>query len=175
MTAPSDDIEVADQPVWARIREIARRLSREGFDRGALASLRRNDPSTVVGQPAFHRLLAEVDQWVGEDEAIRWATLVHIVAITAPCENGALWSGKALASAGLSEARFTKLLAARGKAFREQLCIIARYLAAKQTSIDWGDLGELALVEGRDEERAETLRFRVARGYYRELGRADGK
>lgn len=39
----------------------------------------------------------------------------------------------------------------------------------RQARFDWKDLGELVLTEGIREERAERLRFEIARGYFRVL------
>ncbi|MBG0792837.1 type I-E CRISPR-associated protein Cse2/CasB [Methylocystis sp. H62] len=156
----------------ARIAKIGAIVSSEHFGPGNLASLRRNDRFQVAGQPAFHRLLADIDQWASEEEAPRWATLVHVIAITARNARS-LPAGKALAAANLSEVRFAKLMAARSEAFLDQLAIVARYVAAKQTPIDWADFGELLFAEGRNEKWAERLRFRIAQDYYRELAKGD--
>ena len=69
--------------------------------------------------------------------------------------------------------RFTRLMAARGDAFRDQLVLAARLLASKQIPIHWGDLGDLLLAEDIDEERAATLRFRIAQSYFRALRKQD--
>lgn len=154
------------------VGRVSARLASEAFGPGELAQLRRNDPATVAGQPAFHRLMAERPAPIREDAAIRWATLVHVMAITA-AHGASTRAGAALAAAGLSEARFTRLMAARGGAFRDQLVLAARLLAAKQVPIHWGDLAELLMSEPFDEDRAAARRFRVAQSYYRELRKQD--
>lgn len=155
------------------IADIARRLRGAEFGTGNLASLRRHDAQTVLRQSAFHRLVAEFpDEWfLGEDSRIRWATLVHAMAIGAkPGErvpDGD--AGEAFARAKLSEARFTRLLAARDAAFRDQLVLVARFMHAHDIGFSWRRLGKLVLHEGRREDSADRLRFELARGYYRPL------
>ena len=165
--------EIADrETLRAWIGRTSARLASKDFGTGELAQLRRNDPATVAGQPAFHRLMADRDRPIGESEALRWATLVHVMAITA-AHGSALRSGEALAAAGLSEARFTKLMAARGDAFRDQLVLAARLLASKQIPIHWSDLADLLMADEADEETTGRLRFRIAQNYYRALRKQD--
>lgn len=171
--------ESADrETLRAWIGRSSARLASKDFGTGELAQLRRNDPATVVGQPAFHRLIAERDRPIAESEALRWATLVHVMAITA-AHGAAALTGTALGRAKVSEARFTKLMAARGEAFRDQVAMAARYLTSKPLSLggvessEAGDLGLLLLTETVDEERAATLRFRIAQSYYRALRKQD--
>ena len=154
------------------IAGLSARLASEAFGPGERAQLRRNDPATVAGQPVFHRLMAERDAPIRPEDALRWATLVHVVAITV-AHGATQRAGAALAAAGLSEARFTRLMAARDGAFRDQLVLAARLSASKQVPIHWGDLAELLMTDPADEERAAERRFRVAQSYYRELRKQD--
>lgn len=155
------------------LAEIAATLQRDDFGTGPLASLRRHDPAIVAGQPAFHRLITRLPDERVKDPAsiLRWATVVHAMAIgirpgvnEPGCE-----IGTAFARAGLSEARLSRLLAARDAAFRDQVILAVRFLRAKNIPFRWDTLGELILVEDRDETRAATLRFFIARKYYQEL------
>ncbi len=152
---------------------IADIVAGERFGPGERASLRRNDRSHVVGQPAFHRLLALQEIDVPYHEAPAWGTIVQAIAQTAA--NGHhLKTGTALAASGLSEARFVKLMAASGDALLDQVGIIARYLAAKQSAISWTDLADLLLADANgNDERASDKRFRIAKHYYRELHKLD--
>jgi CRISPR system Cascade subunit CasB len=75
--------------------------------------------------------------------------------------------GTALAEASFPESRLSRLLASRGDAFRDQATLVARFLHARDAACTPVDLAELALVEERTESRAERLRFRIARSYYR--------
>jgi len=75
-SAPSD--------IGLAIAGIARQIRREDFGTGPLASVRRNAPGAVLGQPAFHRLTADLpEEWLRGDAPVRWATLVHAMAIGA--------------------------------------------------------------------------------------------
>ena len=58
-------------------------------------------------------------------------------------------------------------MSARGPAFRAQVPRLARQLKAKDQALDWRELADLILAEGRDEARAEQARERIARAYYR--------
>lgn len=154
----------------AHLLRIARRMSDPDFGTGALASLRRGDPATVLRQPSFHRLVRAVDDVaLGGDGALRWATAVHVFAVLA--RPGSRWPsrdvGTALAEASLPESRLSRLFASRGDAFRDQAALVSRFLHARDAACTPTDLGELALVEDRAESRAERLRFRIARSYYR--------
>lgn len=154
----------------ALLHRIAGRLANPEFGTGALASLRRGDPSTVRDAPSFHRLVRDVpDSDLDADGAIRWATAVHVLALAARPGSGTKASdvGAALADAGFSESRLGRLLASRGAAFRDQAALAARLLHARDAACTPTELAELALVEERAERRAERLRFRIARGYYR--------
>ena len=152
-------------------------MARADFGTGPLASLRRHSPSDVVNEPAFHRLIAGLEDKMlaGDGTPLRWATVIQAIAIgTKPGEGVSQErAGKALAEAGYSESRFARLLAAHGQTFRDQIVLLARYMNGKQARFSWGDLGELILVEGVNaawaDERAEKLRFQIARDYYREL------
>ena len=78
--------------------------------------------------------------------------------------------GAQLAQAGVAESRVTKLLTARGEAFRQLVPRMLRLLASKRIAPNWFELGELVLKEGSGErddlERAEQLRLRIASAYF---------
>jgi CRISPR system Cascade subunit CasB len=162
------------------IGQIAARLRSPDFSPGALASLRRHDPGMVMGQPAFHRLVAGLPDGDLDDRhagALRWATVVHAMAIgarpgEAPPDAKA---GAALAQARLTEARLTRLLAARDDGFRDQVVLVARATHAKAIGFSWGELGRLVLAEGRYEDWAESLRFKIARAYYQTLAHLEDR
>jgi CRISPR type I-E-associated protein CasB/Cse2 len=148
---------------------IAHRISDPGFGTGSLASLRRGDPASVIHQPAFHRLVLDLDDAaLGESGALRWATAILLLAtLTEPGADPSLvGTGAALASAGFPESRLARLLASRGDAFRDQAVLAARFLRGRHVPCRPLDLAELSLVEERAERRAERLRFRLARDYY---------
>lgn len=176
MTSIAQDPPPAASPAAAapkvdrvRLAAIAHRLADPEFGTGALASLRRSEPATVLRQPACHRLLLDVDEHaLGADGALRWATAVHLLALLAKPGRG--WpdrtTGAALADARYSESRLARLLASRGDAFRDQAVLAARFLRGRDAACRPLDLAELALVEERAEGRADRLRHRIARDYY---------
>jgi CRISPR type I-E-associated protein CasB/Cse2 len=166
--------QTSDKPK-ARADILAEILADDRMNPGERASLRRGDAASVLVQPAFHRLMARIGVDPGVHDAVVWACIVHAVAQTAP-HGHALPTGRAFAAAGVSEARFVKLMAARGTAFRDQIALVARYLAAKQAAISWADIAALAQAENAgDDDRADRVRFKLARDYYRELHKADQK
>jgi hypothetical protein len=161
---------LARRPDRNTLRWMAHRLADPGFGTGALASLRRGDPESVVRQPSFHRLVRDVDERAlsPEDGALRWATAVQVLALLAGnWQPGAPDLGTALARAGFPESRLGRLLASRGAGFRDQAVLTARSLRAKGLPCDATHLAELALVDSRVESHAERLRYRIARSYYR--------
>ena len=108
----------------------------------------------------------------------RWATLVHIVAVLSGTTNDRAHAaeqsaGAALHQAGYSEARLSKLLAAREDTLRDQVAHLARFLRAKGVyPLDLRPLADLVLNEGRNDARAETARLSIARSYYATADRA---
>jgi hypothetical protein len=154
----------------AILRSMFRWLVDPASGTGALASLRRSEPAVVLRQPSFHRLVRNVeDVALRTDGGLRWATAVHLLALLArPGTTRSLRDvGTALALAGFPESRLARLLASRGETFRDQATLAARFLRAHDSPCVPLDLAELALVEERAERRAERLRFRIARSYYR--------
>ena len=98
----------------------------------------------------------------------RWALVAHGIALTG--HDGAGRLGKQLAQAGVAESRVTKLLTARGEAFRQLLPRVLRLLASKGVRPNWLELGELVLKESSTDrdaiDRAEQLRLRIAGAYF---------
>lgn len=167
---PSSPTTSSAHPDRTLLHNMARRLADPDFGTGSLASLRRGEPAIVLRQPSFYRLVRDVgDAALSVDGAIRWATAVHVLALVA--RPGIAESprdvGTALAEADFSESRLGRLLASRGEAFRDQAALTARFLHARDVTCMPLDLAELALVEERTERRAQRLRFRIARSYYR--------
>lgn len=98
----------------------------------------------------------------------RWALVAHGIALAGHDGRGRL--GTQLAHAGVAESRVTKLLTARGEAFRQLVPRVLRLLASKSVAPNWFELGDLVLKEGSSEredlERAEQLRLRIASAYF---------
>jgi CRISPR system Cascade subunit CasB len=98
----------------------------------------------------------------------RWALIAHGIALAGHDGTGRL--GRQLAQAGVAESRVTKLLTARGEAFRQLLPRVLRLLASKGVRPNWFELGELVLKESsnarEDIEKTEQLRLRIASAYF---------
>lgn len=139
-------------------------------ERAALArltpgALRPNEMAALSRALLFAGLQPEnwrVETW------LRWALVAHGIALAGHDGTGRL--GQQLALAGVAESRVTKLLTARGDAFRQLVPRILRLLASKGVSPNWFEMGELVLKEssqaGEDLERAEQLRMRIASSYF---------
>ncbi|HRD99203.1 MAG TPA: type I-E CRISPR-associated protein Cse2/CasB, partial [Rubrivivax sp.] len=101
----------------------------------------------------------------------RWALIAHGIALAG--HDGAGRLGRQLEQAGVAESRVTKLLTARGDAFRQLLPSLLRLLASKGVRPNWFELGELILKESGPAagaaERAEALRLRIAGPYFSAL------
>lgn len=101
----------------------------------------------------------------------RWALIAYGMALAG--HDGAGRLGRQLAQAGVAESRVTKLLTARGDAFRQLVPSMMRLLASKAVQPNWFELGDLILKESvtTDDaaERAEELRLRIAGAYFSAL------
>ena len=101
----------------------------------------------------------------------RWALIAHGMALAGHDGGGRL--GRQLANAGVAESRVTRLLTARGEAFRQLLPRVLRLMASKGVPPNWFELGELVLKEDSldadDAARAEQLRMRIAGPYFSAL------
>ena len=147
-----------------------------GLDLGERAALARLDPDgelrphqmAALARALIHAEL-EPERWSPETWR-RWALIAHGMAL-AGHGSGAL--GKQLCAAGVVESRVTKLLTARGDAFRQLLPRLLRLLASKEVAPNWHELGGLILNEGRDEARAEAIRMSIAGRYFSALAAAD--
>ncbi|MCW8199765.1 CRISPR-associated protein Cse2 [Verminephrobacter aporrectodeae subsp. tuberculatae] len=150
---------------------LAAHMQRAGSgDRAALARL---DPDALRPHElaALSRALLSTglqpETWRAETW-LRWTLIVHGVALAG--HDGAGRLGKQLANADVSESRVTRLLTARGEAFRQLLPRILRLLASRDVRPNWRELGDLVLKEGSsqpgDAERAEQLRMHIAYSYF---------
>jgi CRISPR type I-E-associated protein CasB/Cse2 len=106
-----------------------------------------------------------------------WRLLAHVAALLSG--TGGVQShapgrrlGTALHAAGYSENRLLRLTAARGPALHEQIIRAARMLAqAGQAPVNLWTLLHLA---GRDRDKAEEARIRIAQDYYGAAARSEG-
>lgn len=141
-----------------------------GLDNGERAALARLDPDAELRPhqiAALSRALVYAgfspETWQPETWQ-RWGTIAHGMALAG--HDGSQRLGKQLSDADVSESRVTKLLTARGDAFRQLLPRLLRLLASKGKAPNWFDLGDLVLHQGRDEEAAEATRLRIAGSYF---------
>jgi len=75
--------------------------------------------------------------------------------------------GEAAAAAQVHEGRFTKLLRAHDDALLALVRPLARQIVAQGEHVDWADVAELVLSDGRWDE--EQIRHRQARSYFTAL------
>jgi CRISPR system Cascade subunit CasB len=138
--------------------------------RGDLASLRRLN-TDAPDAAAFFRIVVRIAPEAGPAALHRYARFLQILALRpAALASGSF--GAAMAAAGVSEGRAQKLLTARGPALAQQVRLISRRLANEGT-LPYRQIGDLLLIEDEDGERAEAVRLRIARDYWRALDRAD--
>ena len=147
-----------------------------GLGTGEHAALARLDPDGELRPhqvAALARALIHADldpeRWQ-PDTWRRWALIAQGMALAGHA-NGLL--GSQLCAAGVSESRVTKLLTARGDAFRQLLPRLVRLLASKEVAPNWHELGGLILHEGRDEAKAEAIRMKIAGRYFSALVRTN--
>ncbi len=179
MPDPTIDAPVADANDTAPVRgnpygALAAHVRHAGpGDRAALA---RMDPDALRAHEiaALSRALLSAglqpETWRPETWP-RWALIAHGMALAG--HDGAGRLGRQLAQAGVAESRITRLLTARGEAFRQLLPRVLRLLASKGVQPNWFELGELVLKEDSnsagDAQRAEHLRMRIAGPYFSAL------
>jgi len=158
------------------VARIAAELAAPSFPRGDLAALRRMNPDAPGRTPVLLRMVARhaSDRLeYGADELVRWALVLHGMALMAPGHHHRVQVpvGRSLFGPGreplYAESRLARLLSARGPAFRAQVPRLARQLKARDQALDWREFADLILAEGRDEAGAEQARERIAQAYYR--------
>lgn len=163
-----------EQPI-SRLARIIAQASRftgdaHGLDNGERAALARLDPD---GELRPHQIAAlsraliyadlEPDIWKTETWQ-RWALIAHGMALAGHDASQSL--GQQLSKADVSESRVTKLLTARGDAFRQLLPRVLRLIASKGVAPNWHELGGLILNQERDEEKAEDIRLKIAGRFF---------
>ena len=176
-TAPPERDERSDMD---RLSDLFPRFG--GLPTGTRAALRRMDPEAPGRSAAalfaaletakLSRQLGRMGAADAADTMRRWATIVQVAALLsgtggARAHRPGRELGRAVAAAGYSEARMMRLLAARGPALRGAVVRLARFLASRGAQpVDLRPLAALVLHEGRNEERAEAARLRIARGFF---------
>jgi len=147
-----------------------------GLGTGELAALARLDPDGEwrphqVAALSRALIQADIDPETWKPETWRrWALIAHGIALTGHATG---YLGKQLHTAQVSESRVTKLLTSREEAFRQLLPRLLRLLASKDVAPNWHELGELILSEGRDEDRAEKIRLKIAGRYFSSVAKSE--
>jgi CRISPR system Cascade subunit CasB len=142
-------------------------------DPGTRAALARLDPDAMRPHQmaALSRALIQAglspDTWHPSTWK-RWALVAHGMALAGHDGKGRV--GHQLATAGVAEARVTKLLVSRGDSFLQIVPRLLRLLASKQVKPNWYDLSKLIhkndAKEAADREEAEAIRLRIAGDYF---------
>ena len=143
---------------------------------GDRAALRRINPKAPV-TPALWKVLhglniPEPDPQYGTLEADvaqyerNWGLLLMGMAHCAGLHDYNVSLGKALALAGWSELRFTRIMEADDDTLPKLLRRMAQYLASKDQAANWADVAYLLFSNG---EAAHDTRLRIARAYYSTL------
>ncbi|KMO19539.1 hypothetical protein SQ03_07715 [Methylobacterium platani JCM 14648] len=173
----------------------------DSFGTGPLAELRRLDPDGALAEPALHRLLARhtSEAELREIGLPALALVIHAAALAAPdhlsfprrddepAEENAqatVWAersrsaqlqfGRALFEAGFSERRFTNLLDATMDDLRIALPRAVRFLVAAGERLPILAVADLvASARTIEDDRAQSIRHRIARGYYRAEAKAE--
>lgn len=151
----------------------------QGLGSGEHAALARLDPDRDLRphqMAALARALLyaglEPDHW-HRSTWRRWTLIAHGIALAGHDPRHSL--GQQLWSAGVAESRVTKLLTARGDAFRQLVPRLLRLLASKEVVPNWYELGGLILQEGRDEQKAEGIRLKIAGRYFSAAAKSDAQ
>ena len=141
-----------------------------GLDNGERAALARLDPDGELRPhqiAALSRALVHADlspeNW-HPDTWHRWALIAHGMALAGHDHSQKL--GEQFSQSGVHELRVTKLLTARGDAFRQLVPRLLRLLASKGQAPNWFQLGGLIIAQERDEDVAETIRLKIARSFF---------
>lgn len=174
--APQEDHAAAlatDHPI-SRLAGFVERA-----DPGTRAALARLDPEAMrphqiaVLSRALIQAGLSPDTW-HPNTWKRWALVAHGMALAGHDSKGRV--GSQLATAGVAEARVTKLLLSRGDAFLQILPRLLRLLTSKQVKPNWYDLSKLIhkndAKDAADQEEAEDLRLRIAGDYFSAIARS---
>ena len=171
---------------WGDIAvSFARQMTLPNFSRGDLAGLRRMDPDKPGTTAAYWRLMAEKNLLRGEDVELKWALILHGIALMTPrasdegdgrtAHEGFMPVGRALFLGDdanrrergyYAESRLNRLLTARGSMLRTLLARMFRMMAAADQPFNWREMARFILNEDYNEDRFEDGRRRIASEYY---------
>jgi CRISPR type I-E-associated protein CasB/Cse2 len=107
------------------------------------------------------------------DLETRWAAIVAGLAHLEGLHRPGIRLGEVLAAAQYSELRFARLVRSDAERLADELPMLARFLAAKSTPVDWTGAAHLILSAGGPSE--QSVRRHVARDYYGALARLESR
>lgn len=170
----------APQPHAATLREVVGRIAWEiehdAIPPGDLSALRRGNRDDASG-PAFWKVAVRLLEpaghlpapdapWRDETER-RWVAIFAGMAEMKGLHRSGLRLGGALADAEVAEARVLRLMRAHGEALHPVVRGVVHQLATSGSHLDWYDLAELILSDGRRRRWEAGVRRRIALDYYR--------
>ena len=181
-----DSQSADDSQEWGSVAvSFARQMTLPHFSRGDLAGLRRMDPDEPGTTAAYWRLMAEKKLLGSSAVELKWALILHGIALMTPragdegdsrtAHDGYMPVGRALFLGGdasrrdrgyYSESRLNRLLTARGPMLRMLLARMFRMMAAANQPFNWREMARFILNEDYDEERFEMARRSIASEYY---------
>lgn len=175
MTQPDPIAETPAVPKHLSVREIAADIAADlrTASAGDLAELRRGAPHSSVFWRLFLRHVEGAGRGRGPEEQATWVVAIAVLATGLRASGygkpatGTLHTGRplgrALAAAGFSETRLTRLLRARDRHLMDEVERAGRMLAAKGEAADLIELVELLFTTP---DRTERTRLTIARSYY---------
>ncbi|MCB9654809.1 MAG: type I-E CRISPR-associated protein Cse2/CasB [Deltaproteobacteria bacterium] len=147
-----------------------------GLLSGDVAAIRRMDPERPDA-PFFKLLGLVLDEVLPAESTERsraetaWAAVVVGLGYLRALHARGRSLGDALALAGFSELRLTRLLRADREMLLDELPMLARFLSARGVPVDWSDAAVLLLSVDRKDR--ESRRRAIARDYYRSIARRE--
>lgn len=151
--------------IGSLVNELATRISAMGT--GDRAELRRGDPDDPGG-PAFWKLVVShlaprgfIDLDAPHSATLsKWVVILAALAELEGLHNPRAHLGRALAEAGYSELRLTRLLRSEGSQLLDLVRQMVRFLASKAVDVDVADIARLVLSDG------DWIRHSIASRYY---------
>jgi len=161
--------ETIDRAIGRLIRLLVHERDEGGLSSGGRAELRRMDPLGPALPPALWRLLTvpEVAAASGGQDTAERAFAIVIQAIAEAGASGGKPVGQVLAETRYAEARFVRLLRARGTddvAFEARQA--ARWCAVKGVAIQLAAFSRFILDAALDSKDADRRAHAIARNYF---------
>jgi CRISPR system Cascade subunit CasB len=159
-----------DTAIGRIVRLLAHEREEGGLSSGDRADLRRMDPLGPALPPALWRLLTLPDvetAIAGDRETAERAFAIVVQAIAEAGVSGTAPVGRALAETGYAEARFVRLLRARGLedvAFETRQA--ARWCAVKGAAFQITGFSRFVLDAALDRKHADSRGHAIARDYF---------